>query len=323
MVGHYTDDRASRKGWKTPQGVLTLQVMSLRGVWRILRLPLFVTAVADVTAGYLVALLPNWGRVDWTRLALLAGVSTGLYLFGMVQNDLVDLRRDRFLKVPRPLVTGEIGIGLSVVLLVLTALLAGVCASPLQGGALVLAILTFGAINLYNLGAKHGPPHIAIISMGLCRLLNFSIGVTAAIGTPKELDWNLFLPSASTFWVCQGLALFFLTMIVTGYSIAARNGFKVSTRVWQAAFIVSAVAGFVMIALSTMLASDDADEIHFVAPVARVLAALLLPALWPGGLWSATGPERKPEEYEPFIPRALYWCIVMDAAFVLDRIIVG
>ena len=297
--------------------------MSLRGVGRILRLPLFVTAVADVTAGYFVALAPNWEQFDWTRLALLAGVSTGLYLFGMVQNDLVDLRRDRFLKVPRPLVTGEIGIGAAVVLLVLTALLAGACASPLQGGALVLAILTFGAINLYNLGAKRGPVHIAMISMGLCRLLNFGIGVTAAIGTPRELAWSLLLPSASTMWVRQGLALFFLTVVVTGYSIAAREKYTMTSRVWQAAFIASAVAGFAMIALSTVLDSDADGEIRFIAPVARVLAALLLPALWPGGLWAPTGPERKPEEYEAFIPRALYWCIVMDAAFVLDRMIAG
>jgi 4-hydroxybenzoate polyprenyltransferase len=297
--------------------------MSLRGVWRILRLPLFVTAVADVTAGYVIALAPGYERFDWSRLALVAGVSTGLYIFGMVQNDLVDLRRDRLLKVPRPLVTGELGIGAAVVLLVLTALLAGACAAPLQGGALVLTILTFAAINLYNLGGKHGPSYIAMISMGLCRLLNFGIGVTAAIGTPRELDLNLLLPSASTFWVRQGLALFFLAMIVTGYSISARRGNKVTTRVWQAAFIMSAVAGFVMIALSTMPAFGADGEVRFVAPVARVLAALLLPALWPGGLWSITGLERKPEEYEAFIPRALYWCIVMDAAFVLDRMIVG
>jgi 4-hydroxybenzoate polyprenyltransferase len=297
--------------------------MSLRGVWRILRLPLFVTAVADVTAGYIIALAPHWDKIEWTRLALVAGVSTGLYLFGMVQNDLVDLRRDRLLKVPRPLVTGELGIGAAIALLILAALLAGACASPLHGGALVLTILAFGAINLYNLGAKHGPSHIAMISMGLCRLLNFGIGVTAAIGTPRALDWHLLLPSGPTLWVQQGLALFFLTMIVTGYSISARRGDMVTTRVWQAAFIVSAVAGFAMIALSTALDSDEADGVRFVAPVARVLAALLLPALWPGGLWSVTGPQRKPEEYEAFIPRALYWCIAMDGAFVLDRIIIG
>jgi len=294
--------------------------MSLRGVWRILRLPLFVTAVADVTAGYIIALVPHWDQFAWSKAALLAGVSTGLYLFGMVQNDLVDVRRDRLLKVPRPLVTGEIGIGAAIVLLVLTALLAGACAVPLRGGALVLTILTFVAINLYNLGAKRGPFHIAMISMGVCRLLNFGIGVLAAIGTPRELDWNLLLPSASTFWVRQGLAIFFLTMIVTGYSIAARSNYKVTTRVWQAAFVASAIAGFALIALSTILDSDTTD---FIAPVARVLAALLLPALWPGGLWSVTGPERKPEEYEAFIPRALYWCIALDTAFVLDRMIVG
>jgi 4-hydroxybenzoate polyprenyltransferase len=291
--------------------------MSVRGIYRILRLPLFVTAVADITAGYTVAILCRGLAFDWRLAALLGGTSAGLYLFGMVQNDLVDIRRDRLLKVRRPLVTGKLGIGTAVVLLILTGGLAAVCAVMLsvvmhRGGALTLAIGTFAAINLYNLAAKRGPPYVATTVMGLCRFLNFGIGVAAAVGVPRRIGLDLLHPSGPL-WVRHGLALFFAAMVAAGYSICARRGTSVSTRPWSVAFVVAAAAGFGMIAISVA-----AESPAFAAPVARVFAALLLAGLWPGGLWSAAGPARKPRQYEPFIERMLYWLIAMDAAFVFD-----
>jgi 4-hydroxybenzoate polyprenyltransferase len=275
-----------------------------------------VTAVADVVAGYTVALLPHLERFQWRQAALLGGTSAGLYLFGMVENDLRDVSRDRFLKLARPLVTGELGIGGAVALLVLTFALGAGCASTLRGGALVLAILTFAAINLYNLGAKFGPPPVAMSVMGLCRMLNFGIGVAAAVSFPREINLDLFLP-AGPLWVRQGLALFFITAIISGYSICVRNGIRVSTHPWRLAFVAAAAGGFTMLALSVSVLAPG----RFVAPVARVVASLLLASLWPGGLWSAGTKQRGPEEYAPFIERAIYWIIIMDAAFVLDGLL--
>jgi 4-hydroxybenzoate polyprenyltransferase len=297
--------------------------MTPKGVWQILRLPLFITAVADVLAGYAVGLLPHLHNWDWQIAGLLAGTASGLYLFGMVENDLVDVRRDRWLKVPRPLVTGEVNIPTAVVLLVLAAVLAGLCAATLKGGALVFALAAFGTINLYNLGAKHGPAYIAMTMMGLCRVLNFMIGVTAGIGVTRGLNTGLglLLPSGPL-WAKQALALFCITAVVTGYSIMARRKYTVTTRVWQAVFIITVAAGFAMIALSTLL-PEYPDSERWVAPIARVAALLLLAGLWPGGLWSATGPKREPAQYGAFIERALYWMILMDLAFVLDGLIIS
>ncbi len=287
--------------------------MSLRGIARLLRLPLFLTAVADAVAGYFVAMLPDLARLDWHRVALLAGTSTGLYLYGMVENDLVDRRRDRLLEVGRPLAIGDVPVALAAVLLVLTAALAGVCAVRLSGGALVLAIGTFAAINLYNLGAKHGPSSVAMTVMGLCRLLNFLIGVSAAVGFPNQITPDLFALSGPL-WVRHGLALFFAGAVVTGYSIAARRGYPVSTRPWMAAFFIAAVGGFTMIAVAVSISIKG-----FHPPVARVFALVLLTVLWPAGLWASTGPERQPEQYARFIPRMLYWLIVLDASFLADK----
>ncbi len=298
--------------------------MSLRGVYRILRLPLAVTAVADVIAGYAVTRISLLYEFDWSVAGWLAGTSAGLYLFGMVENDLVDIRRDRLLKQPRPLVTGEIGVAAAVVLLILTAGLSAVCASRLTGGAVTMSIAAFAAINLYNLGAKHGPVYVAMSTMGLCRLLNFGIGVVAGLGFPRQLGVELFLPSGPL-WVRQGLALFFTTWIVTGYSISARAGLKATSLPWKVVFFAAAIGGFAMIALSTMpsIAGEHSASGRLNAPVARVLAALLLAGLWPGGLWSAAGNQRHPEEYGPFVERTLYWMVAMDAAFVLDALLLA
>jgi len=291
---------------------------TLRGYGRLLRVPLFVTAISDVVAGYAVALIGS-GKItnfDGRTVLLLAGISAGLYLFGMVENDLVDLRRDRLMNLPRPLVTGEVGLAGAWLVLIAAAALAILGISRLTGTAVLLAIATFGVINLYNLGAKRGPAYITMTVMGLCRLLNYGIGVAAAIGAPHHrIDWNLLMPWGPL-WVRHGLVLFCATAVISGYSIAARRKLAMSSRPWQMVAVASFVAGLGMwIVMYARLVAN------FIPPLARVFAGIILAALWPGRLWSGAGPRRTPDEYAPFIERALYWLIFLDAAFVLDALL--
>ena len=291
---------------------------TLRGYVRLLRVPLFLTAACDVVAGYAVALIGSGKITDFSgrTVIFLAATSAGLYLFGMVENDLVDLRRDRLMNLPRPLVTGEVGLAGAWLLLVATAALAILGVSRLTGSAVLLAIGTFGVINLYNLGAKRGPAYVAMTVMGLCRLLNYGIGVAAAIGAPHHrADWNLLMPWGPL-WVRHGLVLFCATAVISGYSIAAGRKLVMSSRPWQMLAVVSLVAGLGMwILMYTRLVAN------FMPPLARVFAAVILAGLWPGRLWSAAGPSRTPDEYAPFIERAIYWLIFLDAAFVLDALL--
>ena len=290
----------------------------LRGYVRLLRVPLFLTAACDVVAGYAVALIGSCKitQFDGRTVLLLAGISAALYLFGMVENDLVDLRRDRLMNLPRPLVTGEVSRTGAWLVLLAAAALATLGVSRLKGSVVLLAIGTFGAINLYNLGAKRGPAYVAMTVMGLCRLLNYGIGVAAAVGAPHHrADWNLLMPWGPL-WVRHGLALFCVTAVISGYSIAAGRQLVMSSRPWQVFAAVSLVAGLGMwMLMYTRLTAN------FMPPLARVFAVLVLAGLWPGRLWSGAGPSRTPDEYAPFIERTIYWLIFLDAAFVLDALL--
>jgi 4-hydroxybenzoate polyprenyltransferase len=315
--------------------------MSARGIYQILRLPLFITAVADVVAGYMVASLTDLSAhaIDWPLLALLAGTSMGLYLFGMVENDLVDIRRDRLMKISRPLVTGRLSLAWAIVLLVLTAGLAAGCTAGLmvvnashhqgqtQGGAVVLVLATFAAINFYNLAAKFGPSYICMTVMGLCRLLNVGIGITAAVGFPQHERLALLMPTGPL-WPKLALTLFCVTAMISGYSICARSGYKVSARPWQFAFVATIVVGLGMWMLAGLNAfaafpSQGGHPLEggLLPPLGRALALVVLPLLWPGKLFSPLGPQRKPEEYGKFIERTIYWMIALDAGFVLDALL--
>jgi hypothetical protein len=70
--------------------------------------------------------------------------------------------------------------------------------------------------------------------------------------------------------------------------------------------------------------TPEVSRHYYIAPsMYRLAALLILPLLWPGGLWSTLGPQRKPEEYAPFIERAIYWLILLDLGFVLDGLWIG
>jgi len=145
---------------------------------RLLRIPNLLTAPGDPMAGYVVAagqltLAPSFFG------AALAGIC--FYGGGVVVNDLVDIERDRSQRRPRPLVAGLIARGKALTL-ALTLLLAGLLACWLGGTrTLTLGLLLTLALMAYNVKGK-AIPVVGPVNMGLCRALNFGLGVAAAGG---------------------------------------------------------------------------------------------------------------------------------------------
>jgi len=160
--------------------VIRSEKATLEAFLRLVRIWNLPTALADSSAGFLIAAadpIPIAGRLPLVML-----VSAAIYSAGMVWNDLLDLERDRTLHPDRPLPSGLIrkktGGRLGGLLI-----LGGLFAAGLLGGftfllAFLLVVLTF----TYNGWLKH-KGFAGCINMGACRFLNMWLGIAAAGGS--------------------------------------------------------------------------------------------------------------------------------------------
>jgi 4-hydroxybenzoate polyprenyltransferase len=177
---------------------------------RLFRLPNVFTAIADIGMGLVVA------RHELFPLGLtlsLAAASACIYTAGMVLNDLFDLEIDRQERPFRPLPSGQISVGVArsvgfalMVLGILLAAFAGYFYRDLLFAAWrppFVAILLAAAVLLYDGGLKKtfaGP-----LGMGLCRLLNVLLGMSAGEGPlmPFALGYE-----GASFGIAAGLGLY-------------------------------------------------------------------------------------------------------------------
>ena len=144
------------------------------------------TAWADVVAA---ALICGFDPVtDWARLGLLLLASSGLYLGGMVLNDVADYEKDCVERPERPLPAGEVSRAVAArfaLMLLGTGLVTAWFVGPTSG---TIALALVASIALYDLLLKDtalGPA-----TMGLCRCLNFCLGLSAypsALWLPTDL----------------------------------------------------------------------------------------------------------------------------------------
>lgn len=142
---------------------------------QLLRLPAVFSAWSNILAAHLIA---TAGVPHWRLLAWQIGIATCLYWAGMVLNDCFDRAEDRRERPQRPLASGRVplaaGWGLGTGLLAL-GLLLGLMAG---GATLSLTLLLAAAVLLYDGLLKRGP--LGPAAMGLCRYLNWLVGLSAA-----------------------------------------------------------------------------------------------------------------------------------------------
>lgn len=142
----------------------------------LVRLPNLFTAAADVTAGFFFA--GAWLN-EWDVLLRLAAASMCLYAAGVALNDYCDRNIDALERPTRPLPSGRVDPGRAMQL-ILFLFVAGVSlaftVSPTTG---LIALLLVGAIVAYDVVLKKTP--LAPPTMGLCRALNFALGMYGVI----------------------------------------------------------------------------------------------------------------------------------------------
>ena len=217
---------------------------TLLGLLRLVRFSNTPTAVADVVAGYMLAV----GTItQWPPLVALALASVCLYSFGMVLNDLNDLDEDRMHNPQRPLVTGVISMRaarwLVGVLLVGALMGAGVGGGlfhwavadtvsmdnenslllPPWSWSLLIVFALVLSIWLYDGPLKRSS--VAPFVMGSCRGWNLLLGASlpaVSLVAVEDDATNLIGPWSywtSDVWVCA-LAM---TSYVTGITWYARS----------------------------------------------------------------------------------------------------
>jgi len=154
------------------------------------RMALVFTALADGAASVLILAEFQrraagagsvWGFVDPVLVILIAGVSVGLYGFGMSLNDIVDRRRDALLAAHRPLPSGRVSSTLAHATCVMLAILAVSCGAlyAVRTGdhgyrSLVLLVWTGALITFYDFAGKYlvAP---GLLTLGLIRFFHATV----------------------------------------------------------------------------------------------------------------------------------------------------
>ncbi|MCA8996559.1 MAG: UbiA family prenyltransferase [Planctomycetaceae bacterium] len=142
---------------------------------KLCRFPTVFTALADIFAGFLLS-HPELDPLPEFLLLLLA--SAGLYLSGMVLNDIFDVKQDTEERPHRPLPSGEVSLRGAIVFA--TGLMAiGLGAAFLanwKSGLVAVAIAV--CVLLYDGVLKKTP--LGPVLMGSCRFLNILLGASSS-----------------------------------------------------------------------------------------------------------------------------------------------
>ncbi len=184
---------------------------------RLCRFPAVFTALADIVLGWLLAVGTIREAVTVQDFVCLLITSAGLYLSGMVFNDLFDRRQDAAERPGRPIPSGQISVrGAAIFGSVLMAI--GIAAAAWAGRAsLEVAVLLAACIMCYDGGLKRTP--IGPVMMGSCRFLNVLLGASGGL---SSLISVLQMPQL---WVASGLGIY-----IAGVTWFARTEAKVSRR---------------------------------------------------------------------------------------------
>jgi 4-hydroxybenzoate polyprenyltransferase len=177
---HPTPNRMTRT---LPRLLPTLQLM---------RIALVFTAISNAWLVVFLSYGLDTPRIPDIPLDMLlvytAFTSSGLYVFGMVLNDVLDVRRDKVFAPTRPLASGRMSIAAAIAI-AFTALLVAVAASvPLGSVATLITLVTATLILFYNALGKHSPG-VGVLTLALIRGGNMLIA-NPALPFVWPIWWN-------------------------------------------------------------------------------------------------------------------------------------
>ena len=170
---------------------------TLRAYCQLCRLPAVFTALADIMLGYL---LTRSNVESPFPLVLLLGASAGLYLSGMVWNDIFDREQDAQERPKRPIPSGRVPLQSAITFASLLTLIGLACAAAAGWRSLAIAGMLTACIFLYDGVLKQTP--LGPFFMGACRSLNVILGASTA-GERFASAWQF-----PQWWVAASLGVY-------------------------------------------------------------------------------------------------------------------
>ena len=262
--------------------------------------------MADILCGFLVgAAVSGAGELNWFVLPCLLLSSAGLYLGGMVLNDVFDARLDAVERPERPIPSGRVSVrsaataGGLLMIIGLVAAIVGWLVVGRVGHSLHLAALITVAVLIYDAVLKAtwaGP-----FSMASCRFLNLALGAATAVSASGAvMSWQQPVLGAA-----MGLAVY-----IVGVTWFARNEAGNSSQFGLAAGLIVATAGVVVSAVSTIsIQSDQTISAIAVVQFVGIIVATLVRGI------SAIR-DGQPAVLQRTVGKMLLWIILLDAVVV-------
>jgi 4-hydroxybenzoate polyprenyltransferase len=262
----------------------------LRAYFQLMRLPAVFTALADILLGFL---LTHRSLSPIGDLAALLGASSGLYLAGMVFNDLFDRDLDARERPSRPIPSGRISPRAAATLASMLMILGTVCASLVGLQALEIALMLIVLILAYDGFLKRTPA--GPLAMGGCRFLNIMLGANAAAGAN---------------WANPQLAVALaMGLYVAGVTWFARQEAQRSSPAQLSAAAAMCHAGFAGLAAIVLEMPESEAATRWLA-----LAALGVVAAWVDIRLFAAVREPISQNVQATVKRMLLAIVLLDAA---------
>jgi UbiA prenyltransferase family len=267
----------------------------LRVYLQLMRFPAVFTALADIFLGFL---LTQEGLSPARDLVALLGASSGLYLAGMVFNDLFDRELDARERPGRPIPSGRISPRAAVLLASGLILLGPVCTAFVSIEAVAISLLLVALILAYDGYLKQMPA--GPVAMGGCRFLNVMLGASAAAGGTWA-NSQLFVASA-------------MGVYVSGVTWFARQEAQRSARGPLAAAAATCHAGIAGLAAIVVTMSDSTAINRWPA-----LVALGVVTIWIEIRIVSAIREPTPRNVQSGVKRMLLAIVLLDATMIYAK----
>ncbi|HMC10603.1 MAG TPA: UbiA family prenyltransferase [Pirellulaceae bacterium] len=284
---------------------------------RLMRLPNVFTAMADIAMGYLFVHHASTLPANWPVLAVLIAASSLIYTAGMVLNDVYDIEVDRQERPFRPLPSGQISLGFALrlgYLLLICGVLLGTAAGWLEEGnkashwrSGIVAVVLALAVIAYDAWLKHTP--LGPLGMGLCRMLNALLGMSAAgIAVPSD---ETFLTYHTSSWlIAGGLGLY-----ITGVTWFARSEAAESSRMQLIVSTLVIAGGIVLVALLPQWPHPEKKLLVADNNIAYLLFAVLALPMVRRAVTAISDPQ--PANVQAMIKHCILSLIMLNAAITM------